>query len=138
MIVGGLSANAYVLLYDPLLMLSVRDTVVIVNDIGDADASVYVPLADIVAPIVHVPIVTKVTRPELLLIVQTSVVRLVYVFVPVPADAVEVIVGGVVTNVYVAVYELPSIVSVLFTALVVKFKILPFCVPKLFVPIALK
>lgn len=43
----------------------------------------------------HVPAATNVTTPVEALIVHTDVVELEYDFVPAPADAVEVIVGGV-------------------------------------------
>lgn len=45
--------------------------------------------------IVHVPASTKVTTPLELLIVQIDRVELEYDLVPLPADAVDVIVGGV-------------------------------------------
>ena len=61
----------------------------------DAVADACVVLAAMLAARVQVPDVTKATTPVEELIVHTEVVELEYVFVPVPADAVEVIVGGV-------------------------------------------
>lgn len=49
--------------------------------------------------IVHVPASTNDTTPEEELTVQTPVVELEYDFVPVPADAVADIVGGVLESV---------------------------------------
>lgn len=54
------------------------------------------PSVAIVAPMVQVPVETNVTTPDVAFTVQTPVVELEYVFVPTPADAVEVMVGGVV------------------------------------------
>lgn len=68
---------------------------------------------------VHVPASTKVTSPVEALIVQTDVVELEYCFVPAPADAVEVIVGGVALPAYVALYEPASMVRVRDIAVIV-------------------
>ena len=65
-----------------------------------------------VAPIVQVPASTNVTTPVEAFIVHTDVVELEYVLVPAPADAVDVIVGGVALPEYEALYEPASIVSV--------------------------
>lgn len=71
----------------------------IVNDTGlVAFADAYDPLDPIDAVIVHVPEVTKATRPLVELTVQTDVVRLENVVVPVlSGDAVAVAVGFVPT-----------------------------------------
>jgi len=68
---------------------------VMVNEMEAEVADAYVPFAAIDAVIVQVPASTKVTTPDDELIVHTDVVELEYVLVPAPADAVEVIVGGV-------------------------------------------
>lgn len=68
---------------------------------------------------VQVPASTKVTTPVEALIVQTDVVELEYCFVPEPADAVEVIVGGVALPAYVALYEPASMVKVREIAVIV-------------------
>ena len=68
---------------------------------------------------VHVPASTKATSPVEALIVQTDVVELEYCFVPAPADAVEVIVGGVALPAYVALYEPASMVRVREIAVIV-------------------
>jgi len=83
-----------------------------VNEIDEAVAAASVPFAAIVAAIVHVPAATNVTTPVDAFIVHTDVVELEYCFKPAPADAVEVIVGGVALNVYVPEYEPELIVSV--------------------------
>jgi hypothetical protein len=58
----------------------------------------------IVAEIVHVPVLTKATKPEVELTVQTEVVAEVKVIVPVPTPAVGVAVnvGGVPVRAYPA------------------------------------
>ena len=68
---------------------------VMVNEMEAEVADAYVPFAAIDAVIVQVPASTKVTTPDDELIVHTDVVELEYVLVPAPADAVEVMVGGV-------------------------------------------
>ena len=68
---------------------------------------------------VQVPASTKVTTPVEALIVQTDVVELEYCFVPEPADAVEVIVGGVALPAYVALCEPASMVKVREIAVIV-------------------
>ena len=66
----------------------------------------------IVAPIVQVPASTKVTTPVDALIVHTDVVELEYCLVPAPAEAVDVMVGGVALPEYEALYEPASMVNV--------------------------
>jgi len=68
---------------------------VMVNEMEAEVADAYVPFAAIDAVIVQVPASTKVTTPDDELIVHTDVVELEYVLVPAPADAVDVMVGGV-------------------------------------------
>ena len=65
-----------------------------------AVAAAYPPPDVMDAPIVQVPVSTKVTAPLDELIVQISVVELENDFVPEPsaADAVAVIVGGAAVN----------------------------------------
>lgn len=77
----------------------------IVNEMGEAVADACRPETPIVAPIVQVPAATNVTTPEDAFTVQTGVVELEYVLVPLPSDAVEVMVGGVASPEYVAEYE---------------------------------
>lgn len=67
----------------------------------------------------QVPASTKVTTPVEALIVHTDVVELEYCFVPAPADAVEVNVGGVALPAYVALYEPASMVRVREIAVIV-------------------
>lgn len=62
--------------------------------IADEVAATYVESVAIVAVIEHVPAVTNVTAPVEDPTVHTEVVELVYVFVPLPADAVLVNVGA--------------------------------------------
>jgi hypothetical protein len=73
-----------------------------------------------VALIVQVPASTNVTTPVDALIVHTDVVELEYVLVPAPADAVEVIVGGVALPEYEALYDPASMVKVREMAVIVK------------------
>ena len=61
----------------------------------------------------HVPAATKATTPLVELMEQTKGVELEKLFVPVPAEAVAVIVGGVALNKYEELYEPESIVRVL-------------------------
>ena len=77
-------------------------------------------MAVIEAVIVQVPASTKVTTPLEELIVQIDVVELEYDFVPAPADAVDVMVGGVALPVYDALYDPGSIVNVRDVAVIVK------------------
>ena len=67
----------------------------IVKEIDAEVADAYGLLAAMEAEIVHVPASTKETAPVELLIVQIEAVELEYDFEPPPADAVDVIVGGV-------------------------------------------
>ena len=61
----------------------------------------------------HVPVDTKVTAPiDESTTVQIPVVELVYDFVPAPALAVDVTVGGVAVNTYEDEYEPESILKV--------------------------
>lgn len=77
-----------------------------------------------VALIVQVPASTNVTTPVDALIVQTDVVELEYVLVPAPADAVEVIVGGVAFPEYEALYDPASMVRVREIAVIVNDRVL--------------
>ena len=72
----------------------------------------------------QVPASTKVMTPVEALIVHTDVVELEYCFVPAPADAVEVIVGGVALPAYDALYEPASMVSVREIAVIVNVRVL--------------
>ena len=72
-----------------------------------------------VAAIVHVPASTKVTTPVDELIVHTEVVELENCFVPAPAEAVDVIVGGVALPAYEALNEPASMVNVREMAVIV-------------------
>ena len=71
---------------------------------------------------VHVPVVTNVTRPDDELIVQTGAVVVENDFVPLPfsADDVDVIVGGVSSSAYDDTYEPESMLKVLEPAVIVK------------------
>jgi hypothetical protein len=62
---------------------------------------------------VQVPAETNATRPLEELMVQTLSVELEYDFVPVPAEGVDVIVGGAATIVYVEVNDPASMVKAL-------------------------
>ena len=81
-----------------------------------------------VAPIVQVPASTNVTTPFEAFIVHTDVVELEYVLVPAPADAVDVIVGGVALPEYEALYEPASMVSVREIAVIVNERVLELAV----------
>ena len=86
------------------------------NEIAVAFAEENPPAAVIAAAMVHVPASTNATRPVLELMVHAEVVELEYVFVPLPSPAlaVEVIVGFVPTvNEYgEPEYDAASMVSV--------------------------
>jgi nitrogen fixation protein len=110
--VGGVASTEYEAAYDPLSIVSVRETNVTENDTVLAVAASYVPSAAMEEPIVQVPAATNVTTPVLESTVQTPVVELEYVLVPVPADGVEVMVGGVASSVYEPAYDPPSMVCV--------------------------
>jgi hypothetical protein len=69
---------------------------------------------------VHVPASTKATTPLDEFTVQIPVVELVYDFVPAPALAVDVTVGGVAVNTYDDEYEPESIVKVRLAAVTEK------------------
>lgn len=90
----------------------VGDVDVTLNEIDAEVAAACEPLAAMDAVIVHVPELTKVTTPVDELTVHTDVVELEYDFEPPPAEAVEVIVGGVSPMSYVDVYEPASMVNV--------------------------
>ena len=90
----------------------VGDVDVTLNEIDADVAAACEPLAAMDAVIVHVPALTKVTTPLDELTVHTDVVELEYDFEPPPAEAVEVIVGGVSPMSYVDVYEPASMVNV--------------------------
>ena len=68
----------------------------------------------------HVPASTKATNPDDEFTVQIPVVELVYDFVPAPALAVDVTVGGVAVNTYDDEYEPESIVKVRLAAVTEK------------------
>jgi hypothetical protein len=102
-------AGAVVVAGEAAVVVGFAETV---NEIDVAVAEACVPLAAIVAAIVHVPTATNVTRPDDASIVHTEVVELEYCFKPAPADAVEVIVGGVALSAYEPEYEPELIVSV--------------------------
>ena len=73
-----------------------------------------------VALIVHVPVSTNATRPDDVFTVHIDVVELEYDFVPLPAEAVEVIVGFVPAfNAYELEYEPELMVKVLESAVTV-------------------
>jgi hypothetical protein len=100
-IVGGVSLNVYEPEYEPALMVSVRELAVISNEIAVAFANASLPLAEIEAAIVHVPMLTKATTPVDAIIVQTPGVELEYDFVPlvsVASSVDEVIVIGPALN----------------------------------------
>ena len=65
------------------------------SDTVEDVAESYVPSLAIATRNVHVPALTKATTPVDEPIVHTEEVVLVYVFVPAPAEAVLVRVGGV-------------------------------------------
>ena len=75
---------------------------------------------------VQVPAATNVTTPEEELIVHTDVVELEYCFVPEPAEAVDVMVGGVASPEYADVYEPALIVNVREVAVIVKVLVFEF------------
>ena len=97
--VGGVAVMLYVDVYDPPSITMVRGASVTVKLTSVAVAAAYVPSEVMVAPMVHVPAATNDTTPVEELIVHTPVVDELYTFVPVPADVVDVMVGGVATMV---------------------------------------
>jgi hypothetical protein len=100
-IVGGLAFKVYEPEYELELIVSVREFAVISNEIAVAFASASLPLAEIEAAIVHVPMLTKVTTPVDAFTVQMPVVELEYDFVPlasVASSVDEVIVIGPALN----------------------------------------
>ena len=120
-IVGFVPAvKAYELEYEPESIVKVREAAVIVKLIELAVAAAYPASAAIVAPIVQVPVPTKATRPDDELTVHTEVFVLEYDFVPLPAEAVDVIVGLVPAfKAYEFEYEPELIVSVRVSAVTV-------------------
>jgi len=110
--VGGVADIAYVEVYEPASIAIVRDVKVVEKLIVEANAHAYVESDAIDAFSVHVPAATNVTTPEAESTVHTDVDVLVNVFVPPPADAVLVNVGGVADIAYVEAYELELMVNV--------------------------
>lgn len=91
------------------------------KSIEAADADRYPPPAVIEAEISQVPVLTNATSPDDELTVHTEVFVLEYDFVPLPADAVDVIVGLVpALKAYELEYEPGLIVNVRETAVIVK------------------
>jgi hypothetical protein len=75
---------------------------------------------------VQVPAATNTTTPDEALIVHTGVVELEYCFVPAPAEAVDVIVGGVASPEYEDEYEPASMVNVREVAVIVNVRVFEF------------
>ena len=97
-IVGFVSVNKYGPLSPVRANVLVAAVIVKLIELDVADA--YPPDAVIDAVIVHVPVVTNATKPDDELIMHTDVSELEYDFVPDPAEAVDVIVGGDAVNEY--------------------------------------
>lgn len=110
--VGGVAVMAYVEVYEPESIACVRDVSVTEKEMDGEVASAYVPSVATVEVSVHVPALTNATSPDELLTVQTPVVDDAYVSVPLPAEGVDVRVGGVAVIAYVEVYDSESITCV--------------------------